>query len=107
MALDWPVLLKDLRARVAAVIQAGKEWVIPEDEAMAECGLDMVLDGGDVDRIVADLAAYFGLGSPHAKRVGALLADIQRQHLADRDAQAERRQWALASRGELQWRPPQ
>ena len=101
MALHWPTALEELRARVAAAIHAGKGWVIPEDEMMAECGVDMALDGADVGQVVADLAAYFDLDRRGANALRALLTVIQRQHLADSDAQAERRSWARASAGRL------
>lgn len=95
--LHWPTLLDQLRRSMALLVHKGEDWLIPEDEAMVECCVELVLDGQAVAENVTALATYFGLDHVDAAALHQALAAAQAEHMADPQAQATRRIWASST----------
>lgn len=100
-ARAWWAWRDQLQRSTEHLIHKGEDWLIPEDEAMVECCVELVLDGQSVADNVTALVTYFGLDHVDAAALHQALTAAQAEHMADPQAQATRRIWAPSTQ------PPQ
>lgn len=96
-ARAWWAWREQLQRITERLINKDEDWLIPEDEAMVECCVELVLDGQAVAENVTALVTYFGLDHADAAALHQALTAAQAEHMADPQAQATRRIWASSS----------